>query len=243
MKIITWNCNGAFRNKFSNIIKLGADIYVIQECENPKESLHKEYIEWANNYLWIGDKKHKGVGIFANEKVELRQLKWSNNFKDHSVKYFLACLINNSFQLLAIWTHQNKSPNFGYIGQLWKYLQINKKRLNSSILIGDFNANAIWDEWDRWWNYSDVVKELLEIGVESCYHKYFNEEHGKERQPTFFMHRKLNKPYHIDYCFTSQDIMSKLEKIQIESFDDWKHLSDHTPLTLTFDLSNLKSDI
>ena len=105
---ITWNCNGAFRNKFSNIIKLGADIYVIQECENPKESLHKEYIEWANNYLWIGDKKHKGVGIFANEKVELRQLKWSNNFKDHSVKYFLPCLINNSFQLLAIWTHQIK---------------------------------------------------------------------------------------------------------------------------------------
>jgi hypothetical protein len=34
------------------------------------------------------------------------------------------------FNLLAVWTHRNNSPNFGYIGQLWKYLQVNKDKLN-----------------------------------------------------------------------------------------------------------------
>ena len=37
MKIISWNCNGKFREKFSAILEEDADIYVIQECENPAD--------------------------------------------------------------------------------------------------------------------------------------------------------------------------------------------------------------
>ena len=35
MKIVSWNCRGGFRNKIERIISLNADIYVIQESENP----------------------------------------------------------------------------------------------------------------------------------------------------------------------------------------------------------------
>lgn len=81
MKIVTWNCNGAFRKKIENISDFNADLYIIQECENPIESRHKEYIKWANNYLWIGDTKNKGLGVFAKPEIELQKLDWTNEFK------------------------------------------------------------------------------------------------------------------------------------------------------------------
>lgn len=233
MKIITWNCNGAFRKKFHSILELNADIIVIQECENPAESKDVEYKKWAKNYLWIGDSKNKGLAIFAKETITLQHLDWSDNFKDHSVKHFLPCLINNDFQLLGIWTHQNKSPNFGYIGQLWKYLQVNKSNFKKILIAGDLNSNAIWDQWDRWWNHSDVIKELEEINITSLYHKYFKEIQGKETKPTFFLQRNISKSYHIDYCFASRGFAKNLKNIEVPEFTNWLHLSDHVPVIIT----------
>ena len=230
MKIVTWNCNGAFRKKFENIIDFNADINIIQECENPIESKDKKYQEWAENYIWIGDNKNKGLAVFAKPEIKLEKLDWTNQFKDHTVKHFLPCKINEDFNLLAIWTHRNNSPNFGYIGQLWKYLQINKDKLKESIIAGDFNSNAIWDEWDRWWNHTDVVNELNELGIESFYHRFTGEFQGKETKPTLYFKRNLIKPYHIDYIFGSKKFTDRIIKIEIGQFDKWISKSDHMPI-------------
>lgn len=235
MKILTWNCNGALRNKFDNLSDFNADIIVIQECENPAETKHKGYIKWAENHLWIGDSKNKGIGIFAKENIELKKLNWSDNYKAHKVKHFLPCSVNGDFNLLAIWTHNNKSPTFGYIGQLWKYLQVNKSNLNKSLIIGDFNSNKIWDKCDRCWNHSDVVNELNEIGIESLYHNYWKEEQGIETKPTFFLHRKLEKPYHIDYVFGSTEFINGLKKMEFGEIDEWLKVSDHLPIISEFE--------
>ena len=127
----------------------------------PTESKHKEYQSWAAIIFGKETPKTK-VAIFAKPEIELEKLDWSNEFTDHSVKHFLPCRINREFNLLAVWTHRNNSPNFGYMGQFWKYLQVNRGKMKNILkLIGDFNSNnLIWDQWDRWWNHSDVVNEL-----------------------------------------------------------------------------------
>lgn len=230
MKIITWNCNGAFRKKFERISDYDADIYIIQECENPDESQNSKYQEWSKNHLWIGDTKNKGLGIFAKQEIRLKQLEWTNKFRDHTVKHFLPCRVNQSFDILAVWTHKNNSQYFDYIGQFWKYLQVNKENFNEIILAGDFNSSAIWHHYDKWWNHSDVINELSELGIESLYHKFTGELQGKESKPTLYFQRNKNKQYHIDYVFGVQKYSEKLINIEVGSLNEWLVLSDHMPI-------------
>lgn len=243
MKIVTWNCNGALRKKIEPLESLNADIYVIQECEDPAQST-KQYKNWAGEYLWEGENKNKGVGIFSKKHL-LEKSNWSGNYdlfinksttptlswNSKQLQTFLPCTINNDLQLLAVWTKKNSSPNFGYIGQLWLYLQIFRKNLShkKQIICGDLNSNTIWDEWDRWWSHSNVVDELRSIGIESLYHYQYVEKQGEEKRPTFFHQKKQEKTYHIDYVFLQESLMKKAN-LEIMKPDIWLQYSDHMPL-------------
>ena len=235
MKIITWNCNGAFRNKFEYFFPFEADILIIQECENPVHTNDLKYKTFAKNYFWIGKNKNKGLGIFAKENILIEKLDWSNEYDDHQVNYFLPIIINRKQKLLALWAHHNDSPTFEYIGQVWKYLKINHQNIDNTILVGDFNSNAIWDVWDRWWNHTDVVKSLYDKEVNSAYHSFFNEEQGKETIKTFYLQRNINKGYHIDYCFLPKELLNKLSSVEIGDKDYWLSISDHLPMIVSFD--------
>ena len=72
MRLVTWNCNGAFRKKLELIDTLDADILVIQECEDPAQSI-PAYRSWAANYVWTGYGKNKGIGIFPRHGQTIEQ--------------------------------------------------------------------------------------------------------------------------------------------------------------------------
>ncbi len=227
MKIITWNCNGAFRKKVEAILQFQADIYVIQECESPEQA-KGIYQQYFSDFLWKGANKNKGIGIFVRAGIKLKELHWP----DENLELFLPVLLNEKIQLLAVWAKQANSPTFQYIGQIWKYLQLNLEQLDETVLIcGDFNSNSKWDVWDRWWNHSDVVNKLEKQNIYSIYHRNFTEQQGHESQPTFFLQRNKLKPYHIDYIFASDQYWNlKSVKFKIGDVQYWLSLSDHLPL-------------
>lgn len=249
MKIVTWNCNGALRNKTEALDALDADVYVVQECENPAISTSK-YQAWAGDYLWTGTSPHKGLGVFPKKRHTVRASEWHGVFSqpgvsNHSpssswttddLKVFLPFVLNDTYQVLGVWTKADNAEVFGYIGQLWKYLQIHRIQLKrkNTLLLGDFNSNRIWDKPDCWWNHSDVVQELDAINLHSVYHQQTQEAQGQETTPTFFLQRNLEKSYHIDYVFVSEDLMG-YSQLQIGKQDQWLSLSDHMPLTLSLE--------
>lgn len=246
MKIVTWNCNGALRRKLVEADSLKADILVVQECEDPAQS-SIDYRVWAGDYLWLGESKNRGIGIFPKNGHRVEKLVLNGkfsltglfrksdtlNWSTENLRTFLPFTIDGELTVLAVWTKGRSEEVFGYIGQFWKYLQIHRDDLCApkTIILGDFNSNVRWDKPDRWWNHSDVIAELNEMGFESQYHRVFDEEQGSETWPTFFLQRNREKPYHIDYVFTSCDLTEKCS-LQIGQHDEWISTSDHVPLSL-----------
>lgn len=103
-----------------------------------------------------------------------------------------------------------------------------------TVLCGDLNSNKIWDVWDRWWNHSDVVRELNGINMVSLYHAVTGKEQGAESVPTFYHQRNLQKLYHIDYAFSSKDMCNmQSNTVSVGNHNEWLEFSDHVPLGFT----------
>jgi exodeoxyribonuclease-3 len=237
MKLITWNCQGAFRKKAETILLQRPDILVIQECEHPDKLKFSLTTQSTNDIYWYSDGGKKGIGIFSYSDYKFELLPEFNPM----FRYILPLRVTSNkkiFTLLAVWAMNNKENREArYIGQVWLAINYYKNLLGTStILIGDFNSNKIWDYKDRVGTHSDVVNNLAKKNIHSVYHKHFDIEHGKENQPTFFLQRNKDKPYHIDYCFTSEDLFDKITNIEIGTYENWITHSDHTPMIINFDL-------
>lgn len=224
MRIVSWNCNGKFREKYKQIVNVNADIYVIQECENPETS-DLDYKNYFKQFYWIGDKKNKGLGIFINDDSIIAK---KNKWKTYCLRNFLSININNQFDLIGVWDCRP------YIEEYYIYQEINYNNYNgNSIILGDFNSNKIWDKDHHERNHSEVVRKLKEKNLISAYHYIFKEEQGKETKNTFYLYRHPDKGYHIDHCFIKKE---RIINYQILDDPFWLTLSDHLPILI--DINN-----
>ncbi len=237
MKIITWNCQGAFRKKAEAILVHKPDILVVQECEHPSKLVFSSKIKQPTDILWFGDNQNKGLGVFSYGKYTLETIEQYNS----TIKFVAPIKVNGErfdFLLFAIWANNKTDPDGQYVEQVWKAIHFYDEYLieNNAILIGDFNSNSIWDRPRRIGNHMDVVTKLAEQNIHSIYHHKFKQVHGKEKHPTFYLYKNENKPYHLDYCFASSYLVERLKKIEVGTFLDWITFSDHTPLIVKFNI-------
>jgi len=235
MKIITWNCNMAFRKKAEFILVHQPDILVVPECENPDKLIFKPGVQHPTDFLWFGKNPNKGLGIFSYSGYRFR-LQENYNPAFRTVIPVAVTGGDINFLLYAIWAYNPSDPDGCYIEQVWKAIEYYDDSMGNqqTMLIGDFNSNAIWDKKHRVSNHSNVVKRLENKRIFSCYHLHHQQTQGKEQHPTLYMYRHQDKPYHLDYCFVSADLAEKICSVEIGDYDAWKDYSDHVPVMVTF---------
>lgn len=211
------------------------DILVIQECENFEQYDFKFEVE-PRSKIWVGDKKSKGLGVlsFSDCTVEIIEITPVG-------RYVIPVRVNSKggeVTLFAVWAMDDKSkPRNRYIGQVWLALQEFEPLLNErTVLIGDFNSNAIWDfpKRQRVANHSEVVDFLQVRKIHSVYHFLEKQQHGGEETNTFFLYRKPDRGYHIDYCFASENLIQRISSFEIGKMEEWIGVSDHLPIVFEF---------
>lgn len=218
MKVVSWNANWKFREKFQLLDDCyHADLYVIQECEDPSRTNHREYQLFAKNSLWIGENKNIGLGVFAHDKDSLKKI----NLNNYYLRYFLPFEYDGRL-FLGIWSHDH------YVEDIVVYLAANADYIaKKPIVIGDFNSNASWDTKHGYRTHSVMNTELENAGLFSVYHYLTGEVPGKESTATYYQHRHQNERYHIDYCYAPKD---EIVHFDIGQYKKWGSLSDHMPL-------------
>ena len=263
MKIVSWNCTMALYNKCDDIQEFDADIYVIPECGNPAKSTSSKYKKFAKNYIWIGEDKNKGLGIFAKKGVELKLIEDNNELAED-----YRCVKNEKEFSIGKLAEKGKKiediPKEEYIQYrhfipvevngkfnllaVWAmpkhvemihdYYEANKDLFDENLVMcGDLNSSVLFDERGehKGKNFGMLIRKLKKHNLVPVYHSLNNKEkHGHESEATYFYKKKLNSRFHIDHVFSAPYITKKLEIIDNVK---WIKLSDHLPLVFEIDES------
>jgi hypothetical protein len=180
----------------------------------------------------VGRIPNKGLGVFSFGDYTISRAAFYN--PAHRFILPLEVTGPTSLLLLAVWTVPDE--NGSYVRPLvdaWKEYALHTDG-RDVVVAGDFNASVIFPGKPNY-HFSVFLDLVAESGVRSLYHETTNDPHGEENAPTFFMYRKQERPFHIDYVFAGGGLRSRLQSFEVGTHAEWSLHSDHMPLTATFD--------
>ena len=226
MRIVTWNCGMAFARKAPSLLALRPDVAIIQECSKASQAIFSGY---GLSGLWFGANPNKGLAVFCSKQWMLEVV--DRVFGKWVVPIRVSGEVN--FNLLAVWAcpvGTKRADN--YIGEVHRCMVKHHRWFSKSPVVaaGDFNSNMQWDQNRPGRNHTEVVRLLEGYGLISGYHAHHEEKQGAETRPTYYFYRHQDKPFHIDYVFLPKSW--RLKSVEVGSFREWGHLSDHVPVVV-----------
>ena len=227
MKVITWNCNLKFKEKFELVGSYDPDICFIQECEKLSPNFFPNY-----KYFWTGRNEKKGLGVLTKKNDF-----FLDEFHNKNLINFLPIKSDN-IKLLGVWSFNHRASKFGSgvsgntIDAINFYEDWFGKKNEKCIVAGDFNNSLIWDKNGNANNFKNINDHLKDLGFVSSYHELKRETFGKESSATFFHTKKESKKYHIDYIYSKD--LNPVE-LEVGSYSEWISYSDHSPLIVEVD--------
>ena len=231
MKLITWNCARGFDKKkgpdLPNAIRTLLSFRSAQRNQPNRPRTTDTKLSGPTAIRNIG------MGVFYRKNWTLRRLDGTPSGIEWVIPF--AVTGPQNFTLIAVWACQIKGDkSASYVGQIDLALRKHRKWFENGpvVMMGDFNSssNLYSDKERHGWNHSKMVNELRELGLVSVYHALANEDHGKEKAPTFHQSKDEAKPFHFDYIFAPQEWLARMN-VTVGSYAEWRTHSDHCPVT------------
>ena len=230
MRVISWNCKGAFHRKLGCAAELRPDILVVPECE--KLAALPQPIEGPaiRSYKWVGSNARKGLAVlsFGDYVLDLHP----SYRPEHEWIVPLSVSGPATFVLFAVWTVPLGRQGGRYVRPLLEALETYRPLFGASetVWAGDFNSSFVFDTPRRAYKFRDFVSRLADLGLRSVYHQHRGCDHGEEPEETFYLYHHQDKGYHIDYVFASVGFHSSRLDVSVGTHADWSKRSDHAPL-------------
>jgi endonuclease/exonuclease/phosphatase family metal-dependent hydrolase len=220
VKLVTWNCcRGDYLAKRELIAGFKPDIAVIQEARHRPD--------WPEGDHWFGPNPRNGLSLVSTNGYSIEPHPTPKDAFWYIVPARLRGAI--TINLLAVWTRQET----GYLKGLAHALDLYGDFLKSApcVVIGDFNASALWDKPRAKIDFSRTAQRLAdEFGLHSAYHQHYEEPFGAESRPTHYFRWNEAHPFHIDYCFVPKSW--RIDDVSVETGPMWDKVSDHRPLVV-----------
>lgn len=223
MRIVTWNCRGAWLKKKHHIYVIHPDLAVIQECS---EGAAAASVADGFSVVWAGDHAAKGVAVLARSPWVVSRL------EEHRYQLLMPVEVAGPtpFLMVAVWTQAVASARENYVAQAHRAVQERAEWFEGRDVVfsGDFNSNAIWDRRHRPYSHSGMVAQFEKREMQSVYHASRKESHGSESSHTFYLYSHEGKPYHMDYTFLPK--RWRVDHVELGKYAGWSKYSDHMPL-------------
>jgi len=214
----------AYAAKQQAILSFEPDAVILQEC-----SQRDVKASGATFFHWVGTNPHKGLAVlgFGNHVYSI------DASSTNTIPWFIPLRIDDmQLHILAVWSHV-KTKQERYVRLTHQAVDHYQSFLEkgSTIIMGDFNSNTIWDRNYSRQSHTALVEKLAQLSLSSIYHHQTQEIQGKETQATFYLYRHTDKAYHIDYAFISKALLAQTHLL-IPDPPLWLTRSDHLPLIL-----------
>lgn len=187
MRLVTWNCKGAFAKKHSAVAALEPDILVVPESEKPAGVCNVLGCAAVRSVEWAGDNpKKKGLAVlsYGDYHLELHEA------FDPRLRWVLPLKVAGPvpFTLFAVWTVPHEETRY-YVQCLFEALEAYQDLLASPPVVwaGDFNNTFRLDRPAIPLKFADFVHQMSARGLLSLYHLQTDARMEKKHsRPSFF---------------------------------------------------------
>jgi exodeoxyribonuclease-3 len=235
MRLLVWNLCGATDRKWPHLAGLRPTLAVLPEvARQPRALISGGLLPPVAEWHWVGTVPSRGLAVatFGAPSVPLlpRQAtgRWSVGVRA------------DRLHALGIWSCPSAGGGPAYVAEVHRAIDAHARWLGGPgprIVAGDLNIMGTGSTAAA---FRRLAGELGDLGLHSAYHAFYDEPFGAESRATYFHQRNPARPFHIDFCFLSDDLLGRVRSVEVGTYGDWvdrtvRPVSDHVPLVIELD--------